>query len=392
MNLKPNDVVIVDGVRTPMGKSKNGSFRHVRAEALSAAVMKSLLKRNPAVNGTDIEDVVWGCVNQTKEQGFNIGRIAAVMAGLPHTVGAQTINRLCGSSMSALHTCAQSVMTGNGDIFIAGGVEHMGHVSILHGVDINPEMSKHVAKAAMMMGLTAEMLGKMNHISREMQDEFAARSHRLAHQAHLAGLWDSEIIPVEGHDEQGFKSLLNADEVIRPETTVESLSALKPVFISKVGTVTAGTSSAFSDGASALLVMSAAKAQELGLTPRARVVSMAVAGCEPSLMGYGPVPATHKALKRAGLTMDDIDCVELNEAFAAQSLSVLKGLNLLDQMEDKVNLKGGAIALGHPLGCSGSRITNTLMNVLEQQDGHLGLATMCIGMGQGISTVIERLK
>jgi len=197
---------------------------------------------------------------------------------------------------------------------------------------------------------------------------------------------------VEGHDEQGFKSLLNADEVIRPETTVESLSALKPVFISKVGTVTAGTSSAFSDGASALLVMSAAKAQELGLTPRARVVSMAVAGCEPSLMGYGTVPATHKALKRAGLTMDDIDCVELNEAFAAQSLSVLKGLNLLDQMEDKVNLKGGAIALGHPLGCSGSRITNTLMNVLEQQDGHLGLATMCIGMGQGISTVIERLK
>lgn len=392
MNLKPNDVVIVDGVRTPMGKSKNGSFRHVRAEALSAAVMKSLLKRNPAVNGTDIEDVVWGCVNQTKEQGFNIGRIAAVMAGLPHTVGAQTINRLCGSSMSALHTCAQSVMTGNGDIFIAGGVEHMGHVSILHGVDINPEMSKHVAKAAMMMGLTAEMLGKMNHISREMQDEFAARSHRLAHQAHLAGLWDSEIIPVEGHDEQGFKSLLNADEVIRPETTVESLSALKPVFIPKVGTVTAGTSSAFSDGASALLVMSAAKAQELGLTPRARVVSMAVAGCEPSLMGYGPVPATHKALKRAGLTMDDIDYVELNEAFAAQSLSVLKGLNLLDQMEDKVNLKGGAIALGHPLGCSGSRITNTLMNVLEQQDGHLGLATMCIGMGQGISTVIERLK
>ncbi len=391
MNLKPTDVVIVDGVRTPMGKSKNGSFRNVRAEALSAAVMKGLLARNPEVKADAIEDIMWGCVNQTKEQGFNIGRNAAVLAGIPHTVAAQTINRLCGSSMAALHAAAQAIMTGNGDIFIAGGVEHMGHVSIMHGVDVNPEMSKQVAKAAMMMGVTAEMLGKMNGISREQQDEFAARSHRLAHQAHLDGLWDSEIIPVEGHDENGFKSLLEADEVIRPETTVETLSALKPVFVPKAGTVTAGSSSAFSDGASALLVMSAAKAEELGLTPRARILSMAVAGCDPSIMGYGPVPATQKALKRAGLSIDDIDYVELNEAFAAQGLSVLKGLKLLDKMDDKVNLKGGAIALGHPLGCSGARITNTLMNVLEQQDGTLGLATMCIGMGQGISTIIERV-
>ncbi len=391
MNLKPNDVVIVDGVRTPMGKSKNGSFRNVRAEALSAATMRALLERNAALNPADIEDVMWGCVNQTKEQGFNIGRNAAVLAGIPHTVAGQTINRLCGSSMAALHAGAQNIMTGNGDVFLAGGVEHMGHVSIMHGVDVNPEMSKQVAKAAMMMGVTAEMLGKMNGISREMQDEFAARSHRLAHQAHLDGLWDSEIIAVEGHDENGFKSLLEADEVIRPETTVETLSTLKPVFVPKVGTVTAGTSSAFSDGASAMLIMSAAKAEALGLKPRARIVSMAVAGCDPSIMGYGPVPATQKALKRAGLSIDDIDYVELNEAFAAQGLSVLKGLKLLDKMDDKVNLKGGAIALGHPLGCSGTRITNTLMNVLEQQDGTLGLATMCIGMGQGISTVIERL-
>ncbi len=391
MNLKPNDVVIVDGVRTPMGKSKNGSFRNVRAEALSAAMMTALLERNEALNPADIEDVMWGCVNQTKEQGFNIARNAAVLAGIPHTVAGQTINRLCGSSMAALHAVAQNIMTGNGDVFIAGGVEHMGHVSIMHGVDINPQMSKQVAKAAMMMGVTAEMLGKMNGISREMQDAFAARSHRLAHQAHLDGMWDSEIVPVEGHDENGFKSLLEADEVIRPETTVETLAQLKPVFVPKVGTVTAGTSSAFSDGASAMLVMSAAKAEALGLKPRARIVSMAVAGCDPSIMGYGPVPATQKALKRAGLTVDDIDYVELNEAFAAQGLSVLKGLKLLDKMEEKVNLKGGAIALGHPLGCSGTRITNTLMNVLEQQDGTLGLATMCIGMGQGISTVIERL-
>jgi acetyl-CoA acyltransferase len=391
MNLKPNDVVIVDGVRTPMGKSKNGSFRNVRAEALSAAMMTALLERNDALNPADIEDVMWGCVNQTKEQGFNIARNAAVLAGIPHTVAGQTINRLCGSSMAALHAVAQNIMTGNGDVFIAGGVEHMGHVSIMHGVDINPQMSKQVAKAAMMMGVTAEMLGKMNGISRDMQDAFAARSHRLAHQAHLDGMWDSEIVPVEGHDENGFKSLLEADEVIRPETTVETLAQLKPVFVPKVGTVTAGTSSAFSDGASAMLVMSAAKAEALGLKPRARIVSMAVAGCDPSIMGYGPVPATQKALKRAGLTVDDIDYVELNEAFAAQGLSVLKGLKLLDKMEEKVNLKGGAIALGHPLGCSGTRITNTLMNVLEQQDGTLGLATMCIGMGQGISTVIERL-
>lgn len=392
MSLKPNDVVIVDGIRTPMGKSKGGSFRNVRAEALSAAVMNGLLARNPNLDPAEIEDVVWGCVNQTKEQGFNIARNALVLAGLPHTVGGQTINRLCGSSMSALHNAAQSIMTGNGDTFIVGGVEHMGHLDILHGIDINSEMSKHVAKAAMMMGITAEMLGKMNGISREMQDQFGARSHRLAHEARETGRFDNEIIPIEGHDENGFKSLLEQDEVIRPETTFEVLQGLKPVFVPKVGTVTAGTSSAFSDGASGMLVMSAEKAQSLGLKPRAVIRSMAVAGCDPSIMGYGPVPATQKALKRAGLKMDDIDYIELNEAFAAQGLSVLKGLKLLDRMEENVNLNGGAIALGHPLGCSGTRISTTLLNVLEQKNGTFGLATMCIGMGQGVATVFERLN
>ncbi|WP_372742327.1 acetyl-CoA C-acyltransferase FadA [Neptunomonas sp.] len=392
MSLKPNDAVIVDGIRTPMGKSKGGSFRNVRAEALSAAVMNGLLARNPNVNPADIEDVVWGCVNQTKEQGFNIARNALLLAGLPHTVGGQTINRLCGSSMSALHNAAQSIMTGNGDTFIVGGVEHMGHLDILHGLDINPEMSKHVAKAALMMGLTAEMLGKMNGISREMQDQFGARSHRLANEARETGRFDNEIIPIEGHDENGFKSLLEQDEVIRPETTFEVLQGLQPVFVPKIGTVTAGTSSAFSDGASGMLVMSAEKAQSLGLKPRAVIRSMAVAGCDPSIMGYGPVPATQKALKRAGLKMDDIDYIELNEAFAAQGLSVLKGLKLLDRMEENVNLNGGAIALGHPLGCSGTRISTTLLNVLEQKNGTFGLATMCIGMGQGVATVFERLN
>ena len=392
MSLNPNDVVIVDAVRTPMGKSKGGSFRNVRAEELSASVMRGLLARNPAVDAAEIEDIIWGCVNQTKEQGFNIGRNSAVLAGIPHTVAAQTVNRLCGSSMSALHTAAQAIMSGNGDIFMVGGVEHMGHLDILHGIDINPQMSKQVAKAALMMGMTAEMLGKMNQISREDQDALGARSHQLAHKASVEGKFDNEIVAVEGHDENGFKTLLSRDEVIRPETTVETLSTLRPVFVPKVGTVTAGTSSAFSDGASGMLMMSAAKAQELGLKPRAKVRSMAVAGCDPSIMGYGPVPATQKALKRAGLTIDDIDYFELNEAFAAQALAVLKGLKLLDKVDDKVNLHGGAIALGHPLGCSGTRISGTLLNVMEQNDGELGLATMCVGMGQGITTVFERLN
>jgi len=392
MSLKPNDVVIVDGVRSPMGRSKNGAFRNVRAENLSAAVMTGLLARHPQVDPAEIEDVIWGCVNQTLEQGFNIGRNAALLAGIPQTVAAQTVNRLCGSSMAALHTAAQGIQTGNGDIFLVGGVEHMGHVQMTHGVDINPAMSKRAAKAAMMMGVTAEMLARMNGISREAQDAFGARSHQRAHAASVEGRFDNEIVPVEAHDDNGFKVLQQHDEVIRPDTTAESLSQLPPVFVPKVGTVTAGTSSALSDGASAMLLMSAARANSLGIKPRAKVVSMAVAGCEPSIMGYGPVPASEKALKRAGLTINDIDCVELNEAFAAQALAVLGGLRLSDRLEQKVNLNGGAIALGHPLGCSGTRITTTLLNVLDQRGATLGLATMCIGMGQGIATVIERLN
>jgi acetyl-CoA acyltransferase len=242
----------------------------------------------------------------------------------------------------------------------------------------------------MMMGVTAEMLAKMNGIDRRMQDEFGVRSHQRAYDAAQKGYWDKEIIPVTGHDANGFMAAISADEVIRPETDLAGLAKLQPVFIPKVGTVTAGTSSSLSDGASGMLVMSGQKAKDLGLTPRARIKSMAVAGCDPSIMGYGPVPASQKALKRAGLKMEDIDYVELNEAFAAQSLSVLKNLNLLDHMDEKVNLYGGAIALGHPLGCSGTRISNTLLNVMENNDGNLGLATMCIGMGMGISTVFER--
>lgn len=391
MKLNPNDVVIIDAVRSPMGKTKNGVFRNVRAENLSAGLVKALFKRNPDVDPKDVEDLIWGCVNQTLEQGFNMARAVSLLAGLPITTAAQTVNRLCGSSMSAIHTAAQAIMTGQGDVFVVGGVEHMGHVGMMHGVDVNPALSKHMAKASMMMGVTAEMLGKMHGVSREAQDEFAVRSHRLAYEATLQGRFANEIVSIEGHDSEGNKILVEVDEVIRPETSMESLAALKPVFMPKVGTVTAGTSSALSDGASAMLMMSAKKAEELGLTPIAKVRSMAVAGCDPAIMGYGPVPATKKALKRAGLTISDIDIVELNEAFAAQSIPVLKDLKLIDLVDQKVNLNGGAIALGHPLGCSGTRISTTLLNVMREKDATLGLATMCIGMGQGIATVFERV-
>lgn len=391
MKLNPNDVVIIDAVRSPMGKTKNGVFRHVRAENLSAELVKALFKRNPNVDPNDVEDLIWGCVNQTLEQGFNMARAVALLGGLPITSAAQTVNRLCGSSMSALHTAAQAIMTGQGDVFVVGGVEHMGHVSMMHGVDVNPALSKHMAKASMMMGVTAEMLGKMHGVSREAQDEFAVRSHRLAHEATVEGRFANEIVSLEGHDAEGNKILVEVDEVIRPETSMESLAGLKPVFMPKVGTVTAGTSSALSDGASAMLMMSAQKAQDLGLTPIARVRSMGVAGCDPAIMGYGPVPASKKALKRAGLTIADIEIAELNEAFAAQSIPVLKDLGLLDVVDQKVNLNGGAIALGHPLGCSGTRISTTLLNVMREKDATLGLATMCIGMGQGIATVFERI-
>ncbi|MFT4020988.1 MAG: acetyl-CoA C-acyltransferase FadA [Acinetobacter sp.] len=387
--LNPRDVVIVDGVRSAMGKSKNGMFRNVRADSLSAELVRALIHRND-FDVNEVEDVIWGCVNQTLEQGWNIARGISLLADLPKTVAGQTVNRLCGSSMQAIHTAAAQIATNQGDIFIIGGVEHMGHVNMMHGVDLNPEASKHYAKASNMMGLTAEMLGRMNGITREEQDVFGVQSHKRAWAATQAGHFKNEIVGVEGHDANGFKILCDVDEVIRPDANLATFQSLRPVFDPKAGTVTAATSSALSDGASAMLLMSAERAQALGLKPRAVIRSMAVAGCDAAIMGYGPVPATQKALKRAGLSIHDIQTVELNEAFAAQGLSVLKGLGLYDK-QDIVNLNGGAIALGHPLGCSGARITTTLLNVMERQDTQIGLATMCIGLGQGIATVIERV-
>lgn len=385
------NAVIVDAVRTPMARSKAGAFRNVRAEELSAHLMRAILKRNPQMNAAEIEDIIWGCVQQTLEQCYNIGRNAALLTDIPKTVSAQTVNRLCGSSMTAIHMATQGIWSNQGEIYLCGGVEHMGHVPMTHGVDFNPALAKSYSKMAGSMGLTAELLGRMHGVTRAQQDEFAANSHKKAHEATLQGRFKNELVPTLGHDEMGIPSLITTDEVVRPETTVESLSKLAAVFDPKNGTVTAGNSSALSDGASCVLIMSEEKAKALGLKPLARIISTAATGCEPSIMGYGPVSSSKKALQKAGLSMDKIDLVEVNEAFAAQSIPVLKDLGLLEVADRKVNLNGGAIALGHPLGCSGARIVGTLAHQLRENNKKYGLATMCIGMGQGVATVIEAL-
>lgn len=384
--------VIIDAVRTPMGKSKGGMFRNIRAEELSAHAIRGILERNPKFDRSSIDDILWGCVQQTLEQGFNIARFAQLKANIPHHVPAQTINRLCGSSMQSIHSAAANIMSGQGDAYICGGVEHMGHVAMSHGIDIDPQSTREFAKAAMNMGLTAELLATQLKISREEQDEFALRSHINATAATKAGKFREEIVPIEGHDENGVLRRFDYDEVIRFDASRESLSSLRPVFNPKNGTVTAGNASAVSDGASAALVMSEEKAKEFGLKPQAKIIGMATVGLEPSIMGYGPVPAIQKLLKRAHMTTDQIDLWELNEAFAAQSLSVLQGLGIRNRLENDINVNGGAIALGHPLGCSGTRIVGTLLHELRRRQKRFGIASMCIGMGQGIATLIERIE
>lgn len=386
------DVVIIDAARTPMGRSKGGVFRHVRADSLSARLIEGVLERNPNFDTAQVEDLIWGCVNQTLEQGLNIAKSVAILSQLPKTVAAQTVNRLCGSSMAGLHTAAASIKAGLGDVFIVGGVEHIGHIPMTHGIDVNPELGRYISSHSMNMGLTAEALAAQFNVTREQQDQFGFRSQQRAHAATVEGRFAKELIPVYGHDQQGaWQPILN-DEVIRGDVSLEAMRELPPVFIPGKGTVTAGTASAIADGASVMLVMSGRAAREQGLQPIARIVSMAVAGCDAAIMGYGPVPATQKALHRAGMTMKDIGAVELNEAFAAQAIPVLQDLDLYESMDEKVNLNGGAIALGHPFGCSGTRISTSLLNVMAQQDVSLGLATMCIGMGQGITTIFERLQ
>ena len=383
------EVVIVDAIRTPMGRSRGGVFRNVRAEKLSADLMQAILARNPAVNPKEVEDVIWGCVIQTLEQGFNIARNALLLAGLPKEVSGQTVNRLCGSSMTAIHTAVGNILSGMGDTYICGGVEHMGHVPMTHGFDGDPELTLNTAKASAMMGLTAEMLTQTHQINRQQQDEFALASHQKAYAAFKNGEYKNQIVAVEGHDADGAPLLVDYDEVVRTDANIGDLGKLKPAFNPK-GSVTAGNSSAISDGASCVLIMSAEKAKALGLKPLAKIRGMASAGCNAAIMGIGPVPATQKALKRAGLSIADIDYFELNEAFAAQSLAVMKDLKITDKA-DRINIKGGAIALGHPLGCSGARITGALAHVLQEKNAQFGVATMCIGMGQGVATVLERV-
>ncbi|MBF0313884.1 MAG: acetyl-CoA C-acyltransferase FadA [Oligoflexia bacterium] len=385
------EVVIIDAARTPMGRSKEGMFQKRRADEISAELVNKFLARNPSVDPKDFDDIIWGCVQQTLEQSYNIARFIQLQTAIPHTVPAQTVNRLCGSSMAALHTAAVNIMAGEGHLYLCGGVEHMGHVPMTHGVDPNPKWGKHFAKASGMMGITAELLARQHNISRLEQDKFALSSHERAHRATVEGAFRQEIIPITGHDKDGMLRSFDFDEVIRQDTTLEALTKLPAVFDPKNGTVTAGNSSAISDGASVMLVMSLSRAKSLGLKPLAKIRAMAVAGIDPSIMGFAPVPAVKQALSKAGLAIADIDLFELNEAFAAQSLPVVKALGLWDQIDQKVNVNGGAIALGHPLGCSGTRISGTLLHLMQAKAKSLGVATMCIGMGQGIATVFEQV-
>ena len=381
--------VIVEAARTPIGRAhpEKGIFRDVRADDLSAELMNALLKR-AGVPAGEIEDVQWGCVKQQGEQGYNVARMASLIAGLPIEVTGTTVNRLCGSSLQAINQAAQSIMAGCEDVQIAGGVEHMHHIPMEAGFDPSPHLFFRHSPATMNMGLTAENLAIRFKIGRKEQDEFALRSHRLAAEATDSGTFAREIVPTWGRDEEGRRKTMTEDQCIRRDTSLEALGALKPAFMPEGGTVTAGNSSPLNVGAAAVLIMSEERAKELGLKPRARIRSMAVAGVDPSVMGLGPVPATHKALERAGLRLDDIELIELNEAFAAQSLAVLK---LLKADPEKVNVRGGAIAIGHPLGASGARLVTTLLHLMEDRKAQLGLATMCIGAGQGIATILERV-
>ncbi len=381
--------VVIDCLRTPIGRAhkEKGFFRDVRSDNLAAACVSALIERT-GIDPAEIEDVLMGSTQQTREQGLNVARTIGLMAGLPVEAGGATINRLCGSSLQALTQATHSILADAEDVQIVGGLEHMHHLPMDHGMDLNPKLFVRTSKAALMMGVTAEFLAQTQGISRRDQDAFALRSHQRAAAAHSSGEFKSEIVPVYGRDENGRRLLVDYDQCVRPDTNLEALSALEPAFMPKMGTVTAGNSSPLNDGAAAMLVMSDDKAKALGLKPLVRVRATAVAGVEPSVMGTGPVPATKKALRRAGLELNDIDLIELNEAFAAQALACIR---MLEIDEAKVNVRGGAIAIGHPLGASGARIATTLIRAMIDRDATFGLATMCIGVGQGIATIFERV-
>ena len=390
------EAVIIDCLRTPVGKSGRGSLRTVRPDDMAALVIRTLLQRYPQVASGDVEDVVLGCAMPEGESGMNMARISALRAGLPHTVPGVTINRFCSSGLQAIAMAADRIRAGAADILIAGGSESMTMIPMSgNKFSPNPWFVDHKPEIYMGMGLTAEQVQQRYGIPREKADEFSLRSHQNALKAQAAGHFDDEIVPVDvqlttpnGASPHVQKFVFAKDEGPRADTSLEALAKLKPVF-SANGTVTAGNSSQTSDGAAAALVMSDARAKQLGLKPKARFVSFAVAGVPPEIMGIGPVVAIPKALKQAGLRLEDIGVIELNEAFAVQALAVIQeaGLDL-----EKVNPNGGAIALGHPLGCTGAKLTATILREMERRDLQYGMVTMCVGGGQGAAGIFERLQ
>jgi 3-oxoadipyl-CoA thiolase len=396
------EAVILSAVRTPIGRY-GGSLKDTRPDDLAALVIAEAVRR-ANIDAGSIEDVILGCANQAGEDNRNVARMASLLAGLPIDVAGQTVNRLCGSGLQAVNSAAQAIQTGAGDTFVAGGVESMTRAPFVLGKAdsafsrtmnlqdttlgwrfVNPRLS--ALHYPYTMGETAENVAERTKISREEQDAYALKSHQRAVAAQQAGRFAEEIEPVTIPQKKGEPVVVTLDEQPRPDTTLEKLAALKPVF-RKDGSVTAGNSSGINDGAAALVLMARSRAQKLGLTPRARIVMSAVAGVDPAYMGLGPIPATRKVLQRSGLSIKDIDLIELNEAFAVQVLQCVRELEI---DEEKLNVNGGAIALGHPLGCSGARLVVTLLHELERRGGRYGLATMCIGVGQGIATIIERL-
>jgi len=401
--MRMRDVVIVDGVRSPIGRY-GGALRDVRPDDLAARMIEAVVRRNNLDPGT-IEDVVMGCTNQAGEDNRNVARMAVLLAGLPDSVPGQTVNRLCGSGMQAAHAAARAIACGEGDVYLAGGVESMTRApfvmgkpgqafprgtQVLQDTTIgwrfpNPRLEERFPLYS--MGETAENVAERYGISREEQDEFAVESQRRAAAAQREGRLAEEIVPVTVARARGDAVVVDTDEHPRPDTTFEALSALRPAF-RPGGTVTAGNSSGINDGAACLLVTSAEWAERQGRQPLARIAAMAAAGVDPSYMGIGPVPATQKALIRAGRTLDEIELVELNEAFASQVLACVRDLGI-DRA--RLNVNGGAIALGHPIGASGARILLTLVREMSRRRARWGLATMCIGVGQGIATIVEGL-
>lgn len=374
-----NEAVIVDCVRTPVGKAPRGALRQTRPDDLAAIAIEGLLARYPGVEAAEIEDVILGCATPEGESGMNVARIAALRAGLPETVCGVTINRFCSSGLQAIAMAAERIRAGMAETLVAGGTESMSMLPLaLMRIAPNPWMVEHQPEIYINMGLTAENLQRRYGISREEQDAFALASHQKAIAAQSSGKFDDELVPVGS---------FRKDEGPRADTSLEALAKLKPAFHAQ-GTVTAGNSSQTSDGAAAALVMSAGRAAALGLKPRARFVSFAVGGVAPEVMGIGPVAAIPKALRLAGLTLDEIGVIELNEAFAVQALAVIREAGL---PPERVNLNGGALALGHPLGCTGAKLTATILREMERGGHRYGMVTMCIGGGQGAAGIFERM-